>query len=77
MPCNNSPKQRGAFHINTLKRMNMFSQECIGAIISLRKLRNMLIHDIEIPDTDTICKRAKEAQELLQKLEAQFPMETG
>lgn len=75
--CNNSPKQRGAFHINTLKRMNMFSQECIGAIISLRKLRNMLIHDIEIPDTDTICKRAKEAQELLQKLEAQFPMETG
>ncbi len=72
----NSPKQKGAFHINTLKRMNMFSQECIGAIISLRKLRNMLIHDIEIPETDIICKRAKEAQELFQKLQAQFPTET-
>ena len=68
----NSPKQRGAFHINSLKRMNLLSQDCIGAIISLRKLRNVLIHDIEIPETDIILKRTKDAQELLQKLETQF-----
>ncbi len=68
----NSPKQRGAFHINSLKRMNLLSQDCIGAIISLRKLRNVLIHDIEIPETEVILKRAREAQELLQKLETQF-----
>ena len=52
--------------------MNLLSQDCIGAIISLRKLRNVLIHDIEIPETEVILKRAREAQELLQKLETQF-----
>lgn len=67
-----SPRQKGAFHINSLKRMNLLSQDCIGAIISLRKLRNMLIHDIEIPETDIILKRAREAQGLYRKLEAQF-----
>ncbi len=67
-----SPRQKGAFHINSLKRMNLLSQDCIGAIISLRKLRNMLIHDIEIPETDILLKRAKEAQGLYRKLEAQF-----
>ncbi|MCI9104840.1 MAG: RelA/SpoT domain-containing protein [Lachnospiraceae bacterium] len=68
----NSPKQRGAFHINSLKRMNLLSQDCIGAIISLRKLRNVLIHDIELPETDIILKRTREAQELFQKLKIQF-----
>ncbi len=68
----NSQKQRGAFHINSLKRMNLLDSDCIGAIVSLRKLRNMLIHDIEIPETDIILKRTKEAQELLRKLETQF-----
>ncbi|MCI8660315.1 MAG: RelA/SpoT domain-containing protein [Lachnospiraceae bacterium] len=67
-----SPRQKGAFHINSLKRMNLLSQDCIGAIISLRKLRNMLIHDIEIPETDIVLKRAREAQELYRKLDAQF-----
>ncbi len=71
----NSPKQRGAFHINSLKRMNLLNQDCIGAIISLRKLRNVLIHDIEIPETDIILKRTRDAQELLGKLEAQFGSE--
>ena len=68
----NSPKQRGAFHINSLKRMNLLDSDCIGAIVSLRKLRNMLIHDIEIPEKDIILKRTKEAQDLLRKLEVQF-----
>lgn len=72
-----SPRQKGAFHINSLKRMNLLSQDSIGAIISLRKLRNMLIHDIEIPETDIILKRTKEAQELYRKLEAQFGNKGG
>lgn len=69
----NSPKQRGAFNINTLKRLNLLDQESINQIASLRKLRNMLIHDIEIPDMDIIRKRTDKAQEMLQKLQAQFP----
>lgn len=75
-----SPRQRGAFHINSLKRMNLLDSDCIGAIVSLRKLRNMLIHDIEIPETDIIRKRAGEARELLTKLKNQFsqePSESG
>ena len=52
--------------------MNLLDSDCIGAIVSLRKLRNMLIHDIEIPETDIILKRTKEAQDLLRKLEVQF-----
>lgn len=68
----NSPKQRGAFNINTLKRLNLLDQECIRQIASLRKLRNMLIHDIEIPDTEIIRKQTSKAQELFHKLESQF-----
>lgn len=68
----NSPKLRGAFNINALKRLNLLDQESINQIASLRKLRNMLIHDIEIPDMEIIRKRTDKAQEMLQKLQIQF-----
>ncbi|RZT02792.1 RelA/SpoT domain-containing protein [Cuneatibacter caecimuris] len=64
----NSPKTRGAFNINTLKRMGILKQDCISQIASLRKLRNVLIHDIEIPAPEEILKRAEEARELLERL---------
>lgn len=64
----NAPRSRGAFNINSLKRMNILSQEALNKIASLRKLRNVLIHDIEIPDVELIVKQAGEAQELLSKL---------
>lgn len=68
----NSPKMRGAFNINTLKRMNILDKESINQIASLRKIRNMLIHDIEIPETDHVTAQAEAARALLQKLTEQF-----
>ena len=64
----NSPKTRGAFNINTLKRMNVLDKDCLNKIISLRKTRNVLIHNIELPEADIISKQAAEARDLLIKL---------
>ena len=64
----NSPRSRGAFNINTLKRLNILSQEALNKIASLRKMRNVLIHDIEIPDMESIVKLTNDAQDLLVKL---------
>lgn len=68
----NSPKVRGAFNINTLKRLNLLDKECINQIVSLRKIRNVLIHDIEIPEADYINRQGDEAQSLFHKLSEQF-----
>lgn len=64
----NSPKAKGAFNINRLKRMELLDQETLNQIVLLRKLRNVLIHDIEIPDCDSIMKQGHEAHELLARL---------
>lgn len=68
----NSPKARGAFNVNTLKRMNVLEKECLNQIVSLRKVRNVLIHDIEIPDPEDIKRQGQAADELLKKLSEQF-----
>ena len=59
---------RGAFNINTLKRMNVMDQETINQIASLRKLRNVLIHDIEIPALEDIKNSTARALELYEQL---------
>lgn len=64
----NAPRSRGAFNINSLKRLNILSPDDLSRIASLRKLRNVLIHDIEFPDVELIVKQTKEAQELLGEL---------
>ena len=69
----NSQKLRGAFNINTLNRMNVLDKDGLNRIVSLRKSRNMLIHDIEVPEADFITKQGDEARELLEKLGEQFP----
>lgn len=38
----NSHKVRGAFNINTLKRLNLLDKECINQIVFLRKIRNKI-----------------------------------
>ena len=48
-------------------------RDCLNRIVSLRKGRNMLIHDIEVPEADFITKQGDEARELLEKLGEQFP----
>lgn len=59
---------RGPFNINTLKRMHMVDPEIINRIISLRKLRNMLIHDIEVPSVEDIKKYTDRATEVYEQI---------
>lgn len=68
----NSPKQRGAFNINTLKKMDVLPQECLNRIVTLRKIRNVLIHDIEIPEAEEIRRQGDEAKDLYGQLAEQF-----
>lgn len=64
----NSPKAIGPFNINRLKRMDLLDQETLNQIVLLRKLRNVLIHDIEVPDRDYVIKKGNEAHELMGRL---------
>jgi len=64
----NSPKSRGAFNINRLKRMNLLDKDTINQIIVLRKVRNVLTHDIEIPDKANLLKHGDEARKLLARI---------
>ena len=66
-----STRSRGAFNINTLKRMDLFDKEMINQIVQLRKLRNVLIHDIELPDQAQILRCTEEAKALLAQLTGQ------
>lgn len=63
-----SSRSKGTFNINTLKRMGTFDKETINKIVQLRKLRNVLIHDIELPELGQIVKFTDEAKELLSRL---------
>lgn len=67
-----SPKTKGAFNINTLKRMDLLDKECLNKIVALRKTRNVLIHNIEIPEVDDLLAQGSEARDLLLKLTEQF-----
>ena len=58
---------RGPFNINTLKRMHIVDKECIDRIASLRRLRNVLIHDIEIPALEDIKENTEKAVSLYQQ----------
>lgn len=64
----NSPKVRRAFNINALKRLGLFDNESLNRIVSLRKTRNVLIHDIETPEADVIIQQGDEAHQLLLEL---------
>lgn len=64
----NAPKTRGAFNINTLKRMDILDKECINKIGALRKTRNVLIHNIETPEADVLLAQGNEARDLLVEL---------
>ncbi len=61
-------RRKGAFNINLLKRMNVVDYETLNQIGSLRKFRNVLIHDIETPDMETIKKETERAKELYEEL---------
>lgn len=67
--CKGAPRQKGAFNINTLKRLGTFDQECLNQIVSLRKIRNVLIHDIEVPEAGYLREMGDKARGVLEELE--------
>ena len=46
----------------------MLDKDCINQIAFLRKMRNSLIHDIEVPEASYIREQGEEAKVLLEKL---------
>ncbi len=66
----------GAFHLNAIKQLNILDQETINLIASLRKLRNVLIHDIELPELSEIQSQTETTESLFQRLLAELNMET-
>lgn len=63
-----APRSYGAFNINTLKRLEILDKDMAGKVGSLRKIRNMLIHDIEKPDAEELLKQTEEIKEVYQEL---------
>ena len=51
--------------------MDLFDKEMINQIVQLRKLRNVLIHDIALPDQAQILRCTEEAKALLAQLTRQ------
>ena len=63
-----SSRSVSVFNINALKRLGVLDKECINQIAFLRKMRNSLIHDIEVPEASYIREQGEEAKVLLEKL---------
>lgn len=64
-------REKGSFNINLLKKMNVVDFETLNQIGALRKFRNILIHDIEIPEIEIIKKETERALELYEQLAAE------
>ena len=63
-----SSRTVSVFNINALKRLGVLDKECINQIAFLRKMRNSLIHDIEVPEAAYIKEQGDEAKVLREKL---------
>ena len=63
-----SSRSLSVFNINALKRLNLLDRESLNQIAFLRKMRNALIHDIEVPEAAYIQELGNEAQVLREKL---------
>ena len=63
-----SSRTVSVFNINALKRLGVLDKECINQIAFLRKMRNSLIHDIEVPEISCIRELAEQARALNETL---------
>lgn len=63
-----SSRSPGPFRINSLKRLNLLDEDSVNEIAGLRRMRNILIHHIEIPETQEIQRLTGEARQLLEHL---------
>ncbi len=61
-------RKTGSFNINTLKRLGLLDKATIDEIAALRRMRNVLIHEIEIPEITQLEEQTKRAQELFARL---------
>ena len=52
--------------------MGLLDQDTLNRIVLLRKTRNVLIHDIEIPDKDDLLRHGDEAGNLLLHIRAEI-----
>lgn len=64
----NTPKSYGAFNINTLKRLDILDKDMSGKVGSLRRTRNMLIHEIEKPNSEELLKQTEEINQVYREL---------
>ena len=55
-------------NINALKRTGLFDKGSLNQIAFLRKMRNTLIHDIEVPEISCIRELAEQARALNETL---------
>ena len=63
-----SSRSLSVFNINALKRIGLFDKDSLNQIAFLRKMRNTLIHDIEVPETSSIRELAEQARTLNETL---------
>lgn len=55
----NNSRARSVFNYDNLKKLQVFTDEMIHEVIQLRRVRNYIIHGIEIPDTEEIVRSCK------------------
>lgn len=67
-----SSRQQGGFNINTLKRMEVVDKDLANRIGIIRKLRNMLIHEIEKPDVAEIREGTQETLAVMELVKAKL-----
>lgn len=63
-----SSRSLSVFNINALKRTGLFDKDSLNQIAFLRKMRNTLIHDIEVPEISCIRELAEQARALNETL---------
>lgn len=62
-----NPKSRVLFSPNNLKQI--FSEKDANYILNLRRVRNLMVHGIELPSTNEINSMAKDVKELCDRLD--------
>ena len=63
-----SSRSVSVFNINALKRLGVLDKECINQIAFLRKMRNSLIHDIEVPEASYIREQGRGSESFTGKI---------
>ena len=63
-----SSRSLSVFNINALKRTGLFDKDSLNQIAFLRKMRNTLIHDIEVPEISCIRELAEQTRALNETL---------